>query len=631
MVRTIKVALKSSLNHFNSTDSTQCREFEQNLEKLVHTASYCAVNGSRLVNAVVLHPGFSSDEIHNQTSIQRLSMQCFKKFLSYSGAVQKPCSSLEAIWTNRITRGVFADTIDTKPYGWKYVIDEAARNFAKVWSTKLVFTYESSLRQMLRTYGLSKRQVNRAIWMTTLVGYNPMPRNPERPEEWMLSDDILDLCERERQRFGLEGDAKLTEQVLKSHLQQCFDASKEFLSVCEQHNERMVSDGTQDQKVRIWSMAPLCQTKRHFAHIGGQAMHEILLKIGFLHQDVSYQNFQEFQDEYFEAIVSSKRPDKWCGQSKQFKQHGYISTDGVSVCIQYMPINQKKQHGGVMRARKDAKRKRDEPSGEEKPKPNNKKERAKAHRDSLVHKGSFHKDSIVVGIDPGRCALAYGYRQDGRSFKLSRGQFYADSGITARKKKQSKLEESMKPFLTTLSAASLKTARFEKMTDNLAVWKELSLLDWEVHFCKQRARLGFDVHCRRQQCLSKFFSSFAHGLSKEDKKRVIVGYGQAKFAATARNELATPTTEVFRVCSKTWPTKLIDEYRTTIHCHDCEERLRKVHHDNGSQNRGLLHCKNACRSIPLKNRDLNAAKNISLVTQRVHCHQRERPAFLSRV
>ena len=79
-------------------------------------------------------------------------MQCFKKFLTYSGAVQKPRQSLEHIWTNRVIRCLFDDPIDTKTYdGWKEVIDEAARHHAKNWCTTLDFTYESSLRQWRRT------------------------------------------------------------------------------------------------------------------------------------------------------------------------------------------------------------------------------------------------------------------------------------------------------------------------------------------------------------------------------------------------------------------------------------------------------------------------------------------------
>jgi hypothetical protein len=41
-----------------------------------------------------------------------------------------------------------------------------------------------------------------------------MPRNPERPEEWILNDEVMACCQGDRQRLGPEEDedAKLTEQ-----------------------------------------------------------------------------------------------------------------------------------------------------------------------------------------------------------------------------------------------------------------------------------------------------------------------------------------------------------------------------------------------------------------------------------
>ena len=41
-----------------------------------------------------------------------------------------------------------------------------------------------------------------------------MPRNPERPEEWILNDEVMACCQRDRQRLGPEEDedANLTEQ-----------------------------------------------------------------------------------------------------------------------------------------------------------------------------------------------------------------------------------------------------------------------------------------------------------------------------------------------------------------------------------------------------------------------------------
>jgi hypothetical protein len=43
-----------------------------------------------------------------------------------------------------------------------------------------------------------------------------MPRNPERPDEWILNDEVMACCQGDGQRLGPEEDededAKLTEQ-----------------------------------------------------------------------------------------------------------------------------------------------------------------------------------------------------------------------------------------------------------------------------------------------------------------------------------------------------------------------------------------------------------------------------------
>jgi hypothetical protein len=95
-VRTIKVALKRSLNHYREANTQLCEQFEQMVDKLVHTV-WCAVNRSRLLNTVLTHPEFVSDNIKSQTDMQRLGMQCFQQVMTYSSAVQKPCQSLEDI------------------------------------------------------------------------------------------------------------------------------------------------------------------------------------------------------------------------------------------------------------------------------------------------------------------------------------------------------------------------------------------------------------------------------------------------------------------------------------------------------------------------------------------------------
>ena len=165
----------------------------------------------------------------------------------------------------------------------------------------------------------------------------------------------------------------------------------------------------------------------------------------------------------------------------------------------------------------------------------------------------------------------------------------------------------MKPLMTGLWDASLKAASFDKTSHTTLAYGEI------YHFCIGTCIIAENVHKWLLMCTvnvnsacRRFSSSFAHGLSTDQKKQVFVKYGQAKVAATARKELAVPRTNVFHVCCKSWPTKLIDEFRIDIYCYNCEERLKMGNEEDGKNNRGLLHCRsNACKSLcPLKKQRL---------------------------
>jgi hypothetical protein len=109
------------------------------------------------------------------------------------------------------------------------------------------------------------------------------------------------------------------------------------------------------------------------------------------------------------------------------------------------------------------------------------------------------------------------------------------------------------------------------------------------------------------------------GSADERKRKVIVGFGQAKFASTGRGEMAVPTTQAFKECARMWHTRLVDENYTTCVCHDCDGRTRDVRTERYINdelvvgfNRAVRRCTSKCKATgrSLKHRDLNAALNI---------------------
>ena len=258
---------------------------------------------------------------------------------------------------------------------------------------------------------------------------------------------------------------------------------------------------------------------------------------------------------------------------------------------------------------------------------------------------------------PGRTYIAYVVRlKDGKVFKLSRKQYRADGGIVYAEKTRTKMNRPLQDVLEDLSANSSKTCNLETFMQNMNSETRNFQRIWDVGYSQKASRLRFHTHCKTQGVLHRFFSQLGMGLGSaaERKRRVFVSYGQAKFSPTGRGEMAVPTTSAFKACSRMWHTHLVDEFRTTKVCHDCLGELVNVrsHHvirEIGMMppqqvkvnNRNLKRCPNACkytlchrhsrhRSCVLKNRDLNAAKNIALLEKIQFVENTDRPDAFKR-
>ena len=100
-------------------------------------------------------------------------------------------------------------------------------------------------------------------------------------------------------------------------------------------------------------------------------------------------------------------------------------------------------------------------------------------------------------------------------------------------------------------------------------------------------------------------------------RQLVIAFGDAGFASTAKHELAAPTTTLEKECKKWYKVVKVDEFRTTqLHCESGsiltkikEHSLTKDGKPFSKTIRGLLRYKTSkfCKFI---DRDLNAAKNI---------------------
>ena len=127
----------------------------------------------------------------------------------------------------------------------------------------------------------------------------------------------------------------------------------------------------------------------------------------------------------------------------------------------------------------------------------------------------------------------------------------------------------------------------------------------------------------------------------DKKKPLLLGSGNGSFGGSGgKGEKSVPVKETIRCIRssfKRWNRQgglydCVDEYYTTQKCHRCYSQTTKVYKADGKVNLDVRHCAN-CAKVKndrgLRNRDLNASKNILLVF-RCLLTGVSRPSYLKR-
>ena len=219
----------------------------------------------------------------------------------------------------------------------------------------------------------------------------------------------------------------------------------------------------------------------------------------------------------------------------------------------------------------------------------------------------------IIANDPGRTNIFYGVEvnedESIETYRFTRNEYYAKAGITKAKKKTEHWNEQIQPFLNDLSENSPKTNDPDKWATYLRIYSEYYEILWDHYTEKKWSRQRFHLYIMKRKAVDKFFQSLTFKGSPKPK----IAYGAAKFNSTARNEVAVPTTSMYKACSRYYWTEPVDEFRTTMCCSGCGEVLHKVARKEGDESlrdvRGLRWCGSTkCRKF--FSRDKNAALNI---------------------
>ena len=189
----------------------------------------------------------------------------------------------------------------------------------------------------------------------------------------------------------------------------------------------------------------------------------------------------------------------------------------------------------------------------------------------------------VIANDPGRTNIFYGVEvnedESVETYKFTRNEYYHKSGIAKAKKKSEQWNESIQPFLNELSENSPKTNDPDKWNEYLRIYSEYYELLWDHYTEKKWSRQRFHLYMMKRKVVDQFFQSLTFKGSPKPK----IAYGAAKFSSTARNEVAVPTTAMYKACSRYYWTEPVDEFRTTMCCAECGEVLHKVARRRGWQ------------------------------------------------
>lgn len=332
-----------------------------------------------------------------------------------------------------------------------------------------------------------------------------------------------------------------------------------------------------------FDIVPISKTKKHYIAIDTTTLYGILKELKLF--DGNFETFDSLREEQWKTFIDFEKL-----KGKHCKFTYTIETDGTSLCVHY--------------------------------------ERPKRSKDTTKGTNMDYSSMECWGCDPGRTNILFLVKknQDGSqdTLRLSRKQYYKESGISRAIKNTNKwqsVEELKETNLSSFSSKGCGLKEFNLFVRNYldswtVLWKEYGSEKWSIQKMK--------LYGGKKRVFANFFNK----MSQKSNKQIVVGYGSAKFNPTAKNELAVPTSRAYKECSYRFKTILVDEFRTSKIYHEDERTILQMvkRKDKNKVIRGLLWYSSTIESKnKFVNRDLNAALNILSCLVKA-----KRPEMLSR-
>ena len=369
------------------------------------------------------------------------------------------------------------------------------------------------------------------------------------------------------------------------------------------------------------SIVPMCSIRAKFITIDTTTLYGIMTEAGIL--DKKKCNLKAFASMGHDHWKSFLNFSKLEGSNCTFT--GTIETDGVSLCTHFTKPKT------IILNKEDQKRKKEE---------------------------EFNKERLatarVLGVDPGRSNILYVVEdKTQRIYKLTRKQYYQESGINKCKRHAQKWQTSnlyLQLANKDLSKNSSKGVSVDEHFKFVDTYMNHQDVLWSEYLKPRWGRQSLRVYGGKK----KVFATFCNTIKKDDieGKETIIGYGNAGVKPGGKFEMAVPTGRAFKEIKDRFATLPICEFRTTITSHVDESILQKIvykqsprkNENKKSALRGLLWCLNPPSNKQEKDnnsqkgsdgcfvdRDFNAAMNILKCTKmypnRPDCLTRGHPSL----
>jgi hypothetical protein len=448
------------------------------------------------------------------------------------------------------------DTTSKRHFGDRNIYSFGATKYATNLSNYLKMNLDKTIRHILKQY---EKENNWSVEQRTLtlfkicgwkITINHSFANAEQTIE------IESIVKMHRSILGLDNDDYISEIWLKNKTNQ-LNILKYFVYINRERKHR---------DLKLLNVVPISKIKSNFITIDTYGFYGLLKSLEIY--TGSEVDFRAFSKDQWDSIFDIT---KLQGKNKTFT--GTIETDGILICTHFL----------------------------------------REKNDSDLFSSNEYKindSDRVIGIDPGRQNIFFGAEKINdqvKTYKLTRRQYYQESGIFKARCQTNKWLSELKTPLQELSTVSTKGESIVDyrlyvdmyMKHKDVLWNELTKTKW--------SRQRMSLYGGKKKTFAKFFNNI---IDVDKEKKIVIAYGSAKFAPGGRNEISVPTSSAFKECRHRFRTLVIDEFRTTMVHYEDDSILQKVcRKGTNIAVRGLLWCSSTIES-KFVNRDKNAALNI---------------------